>query len=104
MRRWYPVKPNRVRRSFRDHPWIFAYYFESPDERDDGMWYHALLFRDRDRTEFGALEFVDGEVTVPVFHRQHDLRAIASRIVTDSAYRNSLLQDSPRLRELWRRR
>jgi hypothetical protein len=102
--RWFPFEPDRVRRSFQDHPWVFAYYFQPPEERDDGKWYHAVVFRDEDRTQFGAFEFVAADVTVPDFDRRYDKRRIAARIVTDAEFRESLLRDSPELRELWRRR
>jgi hypothetical protein len=83
---------------------VFAYYFQTPEERDDGKWYHAVVFRDEGRTQFGAFEVIAEGVAVPDFERQCDKRRIAARIVTDSAFRNSLLRDSPELRELWRRR
>ena len=102
--RWFPIEPYRVRRSFQNHTWMFAYYFQTPDERDDGKWYHAVVFRDQDRTQFGAFDFIAEDVTVPAFERQFDKRRIALRIITDEGYRNSLLRDSPELRELWQRR
>ena len=103
MKHWSPVKPNRVRRSFRDHPWLFAYYFEASDERDDGTWYHALMFRDRDWSTFGAAEWTAPGLTVPDFEKQHDVRAIASRIITDESFRQSLIRDSKLFRDLWSR-
>jgi len=102
--RWFPIEPGRVRRSFQDHPWVFAYSFQTPEERDDGQWYHAVVFRNEDRTEFGAFEFLAEGVTVPDFERRYNKRRIAARIITDAKYRTSLLRDSPELRELWRRR
>ena len=102
--RWFAVEPGQVRRSFQNHPWVFAYYFQTPDERDDGKWYHAVVFRDNDRTQFGAFEFIAEDVTVPDFERQYDTRRIAARIITDAEFRNSLVRDSQELRQLWRRR
>jgi hypothetical protein len=102
--RWFLVEPGRVRRSFQNHPWVFAYYFETPEERDDGKWYHAVVFRDADRTQFGAFEFIAEDVTVPDFEKRYNKRRIAARIITDTEFRNSLLRDSPELRVLWRRR
>lgn len=101
--RWFLVEPSRVRRSFHSHPWVFAYYFQTPEERDDGKWYHAIVFRDEDRTQFGAFEFVADDVTVPDFERRYDKRRIAARIITDADFRNSLLRDDPEMLELWRR-
>lgn len=104
MNHWFPIEPHRVRRSFRNHPWVFAYCFQAPDERDDGKWYHAIVFRDEGRTQFGAFEFIEEGVTVPDFERRYDKRQIARRIVTDAEFRESLLRDSSELRGLWRRR
>jgi len=98
------IEPGRVRRSFQKHQWVFAYYFQMPEERDDGRWYHAVVFRDENRTQFGAFEVVAEGMTVPDFDRQYDKRRIAARIITDAEFRKSLLQDSSKLRELWRRR
>lgn len=102
--RWFPVDPGRVRRAFQSHPWVFAYYFQPPDERDDRKWYHAVVFRDEDRTQFGAFEFIAEDVTVPDFERRYDKRRITLRIITDAEFRTSLMRDSQELRELWRRR
>jgi hypothetical protein len=102
--RWFPVEPGRVRRAFQNHPWVFAYYFQTPDERDDRNWYHAIVFRDEDRTQFGAFELIAEDVTVPDFERRYDKRQIAARIITDTEFRNSLLRDSSELLKLWRRR
>jgi hypothetical protein len=93
-----------VRRSFQNHPWVFAYYFQAPEEREDGKWYHAVVFRDEGRKQFGAFEFIGEDVTVPDFERRYNKRRIAARIITDPEFRNSLLRDSPALCELWRRR
>lgn len=102
--RWFPIKPNRVRRSSRDHPWVFAYYFQSPKERDDEKWYHAIMFRDQNRTKFGAFEVVAQDLPVQSFDRRYNKRRIATRIVIDNEFRESLLRDTPELRDLWRRR
>ena len=90
----------QVRRSFQQHPWVFAYYFQTPEERDDGKWCHAIVFRNEDRTEFGAFEFVAEGVTFPDFERRYDKGWIAARSITDAEFRDSLLRDSPDLREL----
>ena len=45
------IRPPSPRRS-KQH-WAFAFYYETPSERDDGLWYEAFLFRDEDRTVFG---------------------------------------------------
>lgn len=102
-RPWCSIEPAKVKRSFRDHPWVFAYYFQSPDEREDGKWYHAVLFRNEDRTEFGAYELVAADVTVPDFEKRCDKRRIAAKIITDAEFRKQLLRESSDLRDLWRR-
>jgi hypothetical protein len=76
---------------------LFATYIESPSERADGAWYTALHFRDADRTKFGVQEFV-GELP---HHKR--LRAMATRVVVDAAYRKSLLSKKAELPQYWRR-
>ena len=103
MSRWQNIEPSIVRRSFRDHPWLFAWYCEGPEERDDEHWYHALIFRDQDRSMYGSLEFPGVDITVAAFEKRFNLRALAARIVTDAVYRATLLSDSPQLPVLWRK-
>lgn len=102
MHQWFPVTPHRVR--VQNHPWVFAYYVQPPEQRNDGKWRHALLFRNEDRTEFGAFEVIAEKFTMADFERRYDVRKIAARIVDDAKYRRSLLQDSPDLLELWSKR
>jgi hypothetical protein len=103
MGRWKNIEPTQVRRSLREHPWYFAYYCEAPEDRDDSQWYHALIFRDDDRQQFGAFELLSAEVDDVKFQARHDLRQLASKIVSNDAYRATLLSDSPQLPVLWRR-
>ena len=100
---WAPITPYQLKRAFRDHPWIFAYVFESPKGRNDGNWYHGLLFRDRDRDVFGAFEVISPTITVPDFEKRYDVRAIASKIVRDHDFRESLRTDEERIIALWKR-
>jgi hypothetical protein len=81
----------------RKHPWLFAYYAEGPSDRADGQWYTAFHFRRADRTKFGFQEFV-GEL---LHHKR--LRQMATRVVVDAAYRESMLSDKPELPKLWKR-
>lgn len=103
MGRWKNIEPNQVRRSLREHPWSFAYYCEPPDERDDGQWYHGLIFRSDDRKQFGAFELTSAGLDDVAFQTRNDLRQLATKIVSNDAYRNSLLSESPKLPVLWRR-
>ena len=76
---------------------------ESADERDDGLWYHGLLFRDADRTVFGGFEIISPTITVPEFERQYDIRSIAAKIVRNKDFRESLIAEDGRIADLWKR-
>jgi hypothetical protein len=91
---WKDLEP-RTRSASED--WVFAYILETPSERSDGQWYEALLFRDAGRTVFGKLEIVGANPS------RRDFRAIATKVVTDSEYRASLMANDPNLIRLWRR-
>lgn len=77
--------------------WRFALYIETPSERPDGQWFHALYFRDEDRSKFGKLEFI-GQL------ERRDFRSIATKIEKDEGYRRRFLSDDPELPRLWRKR
>lgn len=101
--RWTPIVPTKVKRAFRDHPWVFAYAFQTPNERDDGNWYHGLLFRDRDREVFGGFEVISPALTVSDYEKRYDVREIAAKIVRDEVYRESLRTNGDRIADLWTR-
>ena len=90
---WYDIKP----KARRKHPWVFAQYFETPDERADRLWYTVFLFRDTDRTVFGIHEIV-GKLP-----HNKDLRHMANRAVIDDAYRESMISDRPELPKWWKK-
>lgn len=88
-------QPKNLARHLHDHEWIFAEYREVPEQRTDGKSYRAFLFRNKERTLFGAKEFW-AETSI-------DFRQMASRVVADSVYRESLLSDDDDLRKIWKR-
>lgn len=77
------------------HEWIFAQYAELPAQREDGQSYTVFLFRNEDRTIFGVKEFW-GLNTV-------DFRQLASRVVSNKDFRDSLVSDDEDLRKIWKR-
>jgi hypothetical protein len=81
----------------RKHPWVFAHYVETPSEHAGGQWYAAFHFRNADRTKFGFQEFVGD-----LLHHQK-LRQMATRVVVDTVYRDSMLSDKPELPKWWKR-
>lgn len=93
---WNETKPLNLSRS-KKPKWTFATYIEMPSERDDGLWYTALLFRNEDRTVFGVKEHLGDELS------GEDYRATARRILNDKEFRDSLISDSADLRKMWRR-
>ena len=81
----------------RKHPWHFAYYIESPSQRDDGQSYQAFLFRDEERSRFGRKEFLGRTISRVNFGK------MAARVVADVTFRKALLSDDPSLPKLWKR-
>jgi hypothetical protein len=94
MGHWCEIKPHVTRK----HRWVFAEYYEFPSERPDKEWYAAFLFRDDDRTVFGIREYV-GQLP-----NRDDLRNLATKVVTDEAFRKTLVSDNAELRVMWKRR
>lgn len=93
---WTDFTPRKLSKRDSEHPWVFAEYMETPSERDDGYWYTAFLFRDRDRTIFGIKEFF-------VFPPQPSVYELATRVVKDAAFRESLVSNDPDLPKIWKR-
>jgi hypothetical protein len=95
---WTDIKPRRLRPRAKGSPWLFAVYTETPSERDDGQWLVMLLFRDKGRRRFGKLEHRG--MNLP----QWDAREVATKVVLEKSYRDSLLSDDPSLPDMWKRR
>lgn len=93
---WHDIKPLSPRRS--EGEWVFALYYETPDERADNLWYEAFLFRNDDRTVFGRRETTGSHL-----RHVHDYRAMATRIMNDRDFRKSLISDDPDLPRMWKR-
>jgi hypothetical protein len=96
---WMTIEPTRLTKTHKDHRWLFAVYRESSYQRDDGLNYTAFLFRDVGRTTFGIREWLGDERIGTVV-----LEKLAYRVVTDTAFRNSLVSDDPDLPLLWKKR
>jgi hypothetical protein len=95
MPHWYEIKPTSLKRRIK-HKWLFAAYAETPSEREDHSWYEAFLFRNQERTIFGIREGME--------HVHHDdLRKMATKVILDVDFRNSLISDDPRLPQMWKR-
>ena len=94
---WYEIEPLNPKRS--KHQWIFALYIETPSERDDDLWFEALLFRNEDRTVFGLKEQVGDHLS----RHFHDYRAMATRVINDKKFRTSLVSDDPDLPRMWKK-
>lgn len=88
-------QPKNLAKHFYNHEWIFAEYRETPDHRTDGKSYRAFLFRNKERTTFGVKEFWK--------ESPMDFRQMASRVVADKEFRESLLSDDEDLRKIWKR-
>lgn len=97
MGHWYDIKPNRVRASYKPERWVFAQYMEFPSQRDDSQWYRAYLFRDEERSVFGAAVFVGEDLP------KLEARAWATRVVIDEAFRKKHITTDEALIKLWKR-
>ncbi len=93
---WYELKPKKLAKKDRNHPWLFAQYLETPSQREDGNYYLAFLFRNEDRTAFGVKEYWDWP--------RVDLRDHATHVVLDAEFRKSLVSDDPMLPKMWKKR
>ena len=91
---WTEIKP----RGQRSKKWTFASYVETPRERAEDTWHVAFLFRDEDYTQFGIREWFERTPHTP------DLRQMATRVISDDAFRRSLLSDRQDLAGWWKRR
>jgi hypothetical protein len=89
---WSEIKPKGRRKT----EWRFGSYWAI---QEDGRWYTAFHFRNEERTKFGIREWIGK----PGDHRL-DLRRMAMRVITDEAFRKSLLSDRADLRDWWRKR
>jgi len=97
MGHWHSIEPTNLTRQDANLGWVFANYTEAPSENSEHHWYHALHFRNQDRSCFGIKVF-EGLV------HQDKVRRTATRIVQDADYRASLLSDDPELPVQWKRR
>ena len=91
---WTDINPNGADRE----GWHFAYYLETPSEREDGIWYSAFLFRNEARTQFGIREWL-GEL-----NNHQCVRQMATRVLKEPIFRESLLSDREDLPKWWKRR
>lgn len=87
--------PKNLAKHQQKNEWIFAEYFEKPEQRPDQKHYRAFTFRNKDRTIFGVKEFYDDAAT--------DFRQLATRVVADKNFRDSLISDDADLRKIWKR-
>lgn len=88
-------QPRNLGKNAQKHEWIFAEYFEHAEHRTDEKPYRAFLFRNKDRTIFGLKEFYE--------ERQTDFRQLATKVVTDKNFRESLFSEDPDLPKIWKR-
>lgn len=87
--------PKNLGKHQQKHEWIFAEYFEHPEQRKDKKSYRAFVFRNKSRTAFGLKEFYNEAKT--------DFRALAAKVISDNEFRESLISDDEDLPKLWKR-
>ncbi len=93
---FYTIKPKRTRAGAKS--WVFGHYMEFPSQREDGLWYDIFLFRNIDRTTFGASEFLEPN------RPNLNARDWATKVVLDESFRRTVQTTDPRLIQLWKRR
>ncbi|MDR2689594.1 MAG: hypothetical protein LBB76_07520 [Azoarcus sp.] len=91
------VKPRKLKAKHQTDEWVFGSYVETPSQREDGLWFSALLFRDKERTIFGALVCLGKELP------HWDARQWATRVLLDQEYRDSQVTEDESLVKLWKR-
>ena len=93
---WCKITPTRLSKKDQNHYWVFAVYYELPSKRDDGRDYKAFSFRNEERTIFGLKEIWDW---------QHvDFRKMATKVIQDKEFQESLISEDPDLPKIWKRR
>ena len=95
---WLEVIPERVTKHFINHPWIFGSYFEFGSDRPDSQEYTAYLFRNKARTIFGIHEFFGKSGPMKIKPSQK----WAWKIITNKAFRESLISSDPDLPKMWK--
>lgn len=89
------IAPTRLSKKDQNHHWLFAIYYEFPLKRADGREYKGFIFRNDDRTVFGLKEFWDW---------QHvDFRKMATKVILDKEYRESLISEDSDLPKIWKK-
>jgi hypothetical protein len=89
------ITPNRLSKKDQNHDWVIAVYYEFASKRADGRDYKAFTFRNHERTVFGLKEFYD--------FQQVDFRRMATKVIQDKEYRESLISDDPDLPKIWKK-
>ncbi len=88
-------QPRNLAKHLQNKDWLFAEYNESSEQRKDGKYYRAFVFRNKERTVFGLKEFYED--------RQTDFRQLAARVVSDEKLRSEMISDDEDLRKIWKR-
>jgi hypothetical protein len=96
---WCDIEPKGLARKHHDHPWHFGQIQEAPSQRSDSNWYSALLFRNEDRTVFGIQEYVGKDLP-----HHKNIRQMATRVVMEKDFRDSLVTDDPDVKDVWKKR
>lgn len=92
---WSDITPVGLQKKNREHDWVFAAYTEFPSEREDKCYYRVFLFRNEDRTKYGLIEYQD--------YPQIDFRKMATRVVEEKEFRESLMSSDVDLPKIWKR-
>jgi len=92
------IKPTKTKNITESKKWKFMLYQELSSERDDGIDYCAFLFRDNERFLFGIKEFFGDDI--PCMNKFRDL---ATKVLLDTSFRKSLLSESLKLPQLWKK-
>ena len=94
---WTVIKPFPLSKAYRDHPWVFAAYWEW--NRRDGVAYCVFLLRNCTRTVYGIREWLGAPMP-----KVDTLKKLARQVIIDPSTRTELISDDPDLHRLWRRR
>jgi hypothetical protein len=90
------VRPKSLSRKNANHEWVFAVYWEFGGS-DNGRRYRAFLFRNLERTIFGIKEWLGAPLP------RVNAATLATKVVLDREFRESLISDYPDLPKMWKR-
>ncbi|MDQ7827234.1 MAG: hypothetical protein RDV48_30855 [Candidatus Eremiobacteraeota bacterium] len=96
---WCELEPQGLPRHLMSHQWEFAVYYEYPDNLDFSLRKTEFLFTNNSRTVFGIREWYGDDRP-----NHNALGKMATKIIMDEKFRNTLISADPNLQLKWKDR